>query len=116
MWDAASGKLLATLTGHESAVWSAQFSMDGSRVVTASLDKTARVWKILPPKAGPPPMWFADFLRYMAQRRLNTDGELVWLGADEWLALREKLRGVLRAEAGKTTPYLDILCRWVKAE
>ena len=50
----------------------------------------------------------------MAQRQLNTDGELVWLAADEWLALREKLRGVLRAEAGKTTPYLDILRRWVR--
>ena len=52
----------------------------------------------------------------MAKRRLNRDGEMVIYSADEWLALREKLRGILRAEAGKTTPYLDILRRWVKAE
>ena len=29
---------------HEDAVWSAQFSPDGQRVVTASRDKTARLW------------------------------------------------------------------------
>ena len=29
---------------HEGAVWSAQFSPDGQRVVTASSDQTARVW------------------------------------------------------------------------
>jgi Tol biopolymer transport system component len=35
---------LATLTGHESGVFTAAFSPDGTRVVTASRDKTARVW------------------------------------------------------------------------
>jgi len=32
------------LTGHTSAVSSAAFSPDGNRIVTASWDKTARVW------------------------------------------------------------------------
>ena len=44
MWDAATGKSLATLAGHEDGVTSAQFSPDGTRIVTASDDKTARVW------------------------------------------------------------------------
>ena len=44
VWDAATGKSLATLAGHEDGVWSAQFSPDGTRIVTASGDKTARVW------------------------------------------------------------------------
>ena len=35
---------LATLAGHEGDVWSAAFSPDGNRVVTASADKTARLW------------------------------------------------------------------------
>jgi dipeptidyl aminopeptidase/acylaminoacyl peptidase len=33
------------LRGHESSVWSAAFSPDGTRVVTASYDHTARVWR-----------------------------------------------------------------------
>ena len=44
LWDAASGHLLATLSGHQSYVEHAAFSPDGTRVVTASKDKTARLW------------------------------------------------------------------------
>jgi WD40 repeat protein len=32
------------LSGHDGGVWSAAFSSDGTRVVTASYDKTARIW------------------------------------------------------------------------
>jgi WD40 repeat protein len=34
------------LTGHEDQVRSAAFSPDGKRIVTASLDKTARIWRV----------------------------------------------------------------------
>jgi len=33
-----------TLSGHTGGVWSAAYNSDGSRIVTASYDKTARVW------------------------------------------------------------------------
>ncbi|MCP4697748.1 MAG: CHAT domain-containing protein [Gammaproteobacteria bacterium] len=56
LWDARSGKALAVLRehceGHEPkdslgcAVMTATFSPDGSRVVTASSDKTARLWDV----------------------------------------------------------------------
>jgi WD40 repeat protein len=34
---------LASLEGHTAAVWSAQFSPDGTRVLTGSGDKTAKL-------------------------------------------------------------------------
>ena len=44
VWDAATGKQIAQLSGHQGAVFSATFSPDSQRVVTASGDQTARVW------------------------------------------------------------------------
>ena len=44
VWDAATGRELATLSGHGDGLWSAAFSPDGTRIVTASSDKTSRVW------------------------------------------------------------------------
>ncbi|HWO26389.1 MAG TPA: WD40 repeat domain-containing protein, partial [Kofleriaceae bacterium] len=38
------GKELARLVGHTDAIWHAVFDATGERVITASLDKTARVW------------------------------------------------------------------------
>ena len=39
-----TGQLLATLVGHEQAITALNFSHDGTRLVTASGDRTARVW------------------------------------------------------------------------
>jgi len=42
--DADSGQLQLTLTGHTAPIWDAAFSPDGTRLVTASTDTTAKVW------------------------------------------------------------------------
>ena len=44
LWDAASGKKIATLEGHAGKVLQARYSSDGGKIVTASDDRTARIW------------------------------------------------------------------------
>jgi len=44
LWDVATGKSLALLTGHENSVWSIAFSPDGKRIVSGSDDNTVRLW------------------------------------------------------------------------
>ena len=48
-----SGAALATLAGHTGQVVGAAFSSDGSQVVTASLDRSVRVWRLDPVIATP---------------------------------------------------------------
>jgi hypothetical protein len=45
LWEADTGKLLATFQGHAGGINSAVFSPDGRRVLTASWDRTARLWE-----------------------------------------------------------------------
>jgi WD40 repeat protein len=45
VWEAATGREVATLRGHKGDVNNAQFSLDGQRVVTAGDDGTAIVWE-----------------------------------------------------------------------
>jgi hypothetical protein len=47
IWDALTGKCIATLTGHNGLVLSGHFSTDGLRIITAADDKTARIWDAL---------------------------------------------------------------------
>jgi WD40 repeat protein len=44
VWNAASGKMEVCLEGHNGKVLCAQFSPDGSRIVTSASDKTVRIW------------------------------------------------------------------------
>jgi WD40 repeat protein len=46
VWDAASGRLLATLRGHVGRVQSPSFARRSDLVVTAGADHTARVWDV----------------------------------------------------------------------
>lgn len=44
VFDTVSGEYMATLTGHEGPVTTVSVSPDGQKVLTGSLDMTARVW------------------------------------------------------------------------
>jgi hypothetical protein len=64
-----------------------------------------------------PPAWFPDFLTYLGQRRFDSTGALESVPPAEWLAIREKLRAVLRAASpASDDPYLAAMRHWVKME
>ena len=48
IWETATGRLLAVLSGHHARLRSAMFSPDGRRIITASDDASARIWDVSP--------------------------------------------------------------------
>jgi beta-lactam-binding protein with PASTA domain len=44
LWDAATGEVIRTFTGHDYPVYSAAFSPDGAKVLTGSGDPSAKLW------------------------------------------------------------------------
>ena len=92
LWEAESGKLLATFQeGRTYGVASAVFSPDGRRVLTASGHNTALLWPVLP--AGVlPPNWCSDFLVWLGGKRIARDGQIETLSGDELLQLEARLR------------------------
>ena len=61
MWDTKTGQELHVLRGHESIVNSAAFSPDGYRIVTASADYMARVWRRVRPEWWYGVFWLPQF-------------------------------------------------------
>jgi WD40 repeat protein len=46
VWDAATGREILTVRGHENAILAVAFSPDGKRLFTAGQDRTIRVWEL----------------------------------------------------------------------
>ncbi len=55
LWRAEDGALVATLAGHTDRVAALEFSPDGSWLVTASWDHSARRWSLKPVRSPPAP-------------------------------------------------------------
>ncbi len=68
----ADGSLLRSLLkGHSAAVFSARFSPDGNRVVTASWDNTARLWDAEPGNTVGEAMRHGGSVSSSSQRRMT---------------------------------------------
>jgi hypothetical protein len=91
------------IKGHDSFVHSVAFSPDGGRIITASHDKTARIWDAATGKPIGEPLAGHDEAVYCAA--FSPDGKRVVTGSDDhtariWDAASGKEIGEIRGHAG----------------
>ena len=97
VWSARDGGVLGELLASDGTFSSAAFSPDGRTVLTTSTDNAARIWEPLPADAGLPPAWFAIFLRWRAQARLDENGAFRHETGEEQVSTRKELFDALAA-------------------
>jgi hypothetical protein len=89
---------------HDAEVLSAAFSPLGQQIVTASHDKTARVWEV-PTVPVPVPEWLPSLTEGIAEKRFNDQGILEAVPMVELQTLK---RRVTESSAS------DVWTRWAK--
>jgi WD40 repeat protein len=80
--DAATGRVVRTLTGHTRKVVSLEFSPDGKRLVSGSWDRTARLWDVATGEPVGQPLQHLDLVQAVA---FSPDGSLILTGADDYM-------------------------------
>ena len=98
--DASNGQLIGELQGHTARLRTAMFSSDGRRILTASEDKTARIWSLDPMPGDPETIGL--WAEVITGTRL--DGER-GLTAPEWNDRRRQLKAL--GDKAPPTPWLD---------
>ncbi len=110
VWDAVTGKPLTDPIRHEYGVTSVMFSPDGARIFTVSENKTVRVWPIAPLATVPIPDWLPSLAEAVGGYRINDQGVLEAVKADQLLEFRKQFK-----EAKEKDPYSQI-ARWFFAD
>jgi WD40 repeat protein len=102
LWDAASGRVLATLKGHSSITCLA-FSPDGKFLATGSLGDTLWLWDVASGKRAylEDPWWLGDTsVDYPTYVAFSADGKTLAASVDERIGLWD-------VASGKNTVTLD---------
>ena len=103
LWDALSGRSLATLAGHTGVVYGVALAPDGELLVSAGADGTVRLWDIPGGRARAVLQGHAGVVRGVA---LSTDGHTVASGGlDETVRLWDARLGTCLHILRTARPY-----------
>ncbi len=93
IWDTAKdSEDMLSLTGHAHDVHTAVFSPDGSRVLSASYDGSARLWAVTGEQAM---AMFGNDSRRIAEAKLSPDGRQIVLRGSDEVSVRDVTTGKL---------------------
>jgi len=100
VWDVATGQALSRTIGVSSAVWFAQFSPDGQRIVAACDDGAARIFATPSGDADDARSWLRELSEAVSGLAVDRSGTIVELDAGE----RERRLTAFRTETSGAAP------------
>jgi len=106
LWDVQSNRLIRAFLGHTQEVYSVDFSPDGTKIVTGSDDKTARIWDT---ETGDLIRTFAGHTKGVRAAVFSPDGKRVVTGSWDTAKLWDSETGVeIRTLSGPESGVSDV--------
>jgi WD40 repeat protein len=104
IWDLSTG-VATILTGHEAGVWSCAMTADGSVVLSAGDDQTARVWDVSDPMRPTLRHVLRGHTGWIRGCAMDVSGQVILTGGADrririWNAVNGELRGTLYGHTG----------------
>jgi hypothetical protein len=112
VWDARTGHLVSEPFVHQKEVRRAEFSPDGQRLLTASLDGTAKIWEldfIRPPV--PVPDWLPELAESLVGKRINSKDAPESVPGEVFQRVKEHI-----AQARERDDYYGRWAKWMLEE
>lgn len=109
VFDIITGEVIFELWGTEDWINNAEISNDGTCIVTTSVVGQAFLWEIPTSDLNSPPSWFKDFIVFVAQKKIDTNGECEFISGDEFEDLRKHLLDVLKECKEDDTKYMQAM-------
>jgi len=91
VWDTRTGQPISNTMLQGGALISAYFSPDGTRVLTASMDKTAQIWDILPPNNAVAPSWLPDLAEAVGGLTISDSSAYIPVDPQKYFKLKAQL-------------------------
>ena len=113
VWEAATGKKLFPLRGHENAVTHIAFAPDGKSLVTASSDHTARVWNLQTRES----LVLSGHANQVNTATFSPDGRFILTASNDhtarlWDLTKRGESRVLRRQTNEPTHLNDVSAAW----
>jgi WD40 repeat protein len=104
------GRRIVDLSGHQGPIWRARYSRDGTRVVTNSIDRTARIWDA---ESGQPLAVLRGHEQRVTDATFSPDGATIATASADrtariWNASSGELRHVMRGHAAQVNRLLFV--------
>lgn len=109
LWNTSHGELIGTLEGHQSGILNADFDKSGNKVISSSMDNTAKIWDLTSSSV----ITLSGHKDWVRKTILSDEYQLIFTGShDKTAKIWDFFGACIHTLGGHEGPVLDIAINW----